>query len=118
MFICCLQDTGQDTLASFLRMSRQAMKRDPEAIKPLNLEPVVVGPMGLKPEKLRAMKPDPSNLAPGNVTPVVLGPEELWPPQLRPEVLRPVDNGSGGFDDVCEYHKSAWWVAVVSGLGE
>ncbi|KAM6173463.1 caspase-9 [Erethizon dorsatum] len=105
LFISCLEDTGQDTLASLLRTSRQATKRDPEAIRPLDLEPVVVGPMGLKPEKLRVMKPDPLNVAPGNVTPVVLGPEELWPAQLRPEVLRPealrpVDIGSGGFDDV------------------
>ncbi|XP_021118500.1 caspase-9 isoform X3 [Heterocephalus glaber] len=105
LFISCLEDTGQDTLASFLRTSWQATKRDPEAIRPLDLEPMVVGPMGLKPEKLQVMKPDPSNLAPGNVTPVVLGPEELAPAQLRPEVLRPeaprpVDIGSGGFSDV------------------
>lgn len=101
LFICCLEETGQDTLASLLRTSRQVTKRDPEAIRPLDLEPAVVGPMGLKPEKPRVMKPDPSNLAPGNVTPVVLGPEELLPAQLRPEVLRPeaprpVDIGSEG----------------------
>lgn len=118
LFICCLEETGQDTLASLLRTSRQVTKRDPEAIRPLDLEPAVVGPMGLKPEKPRVMKPDPSNLAPGNVTPVVLGPEELLPAQLRPEVLRPeaprpVDIGSEGLGNVRQYYKSAWLVAVV-----
>ncbi|VFV28998.1 caspase-9-partial [Lynx pardinus] len=86
-------------------MGRQAEKQNPQAIRPLDLMPVVVGPMGLKPEELRRrqypLKPTPEKL-----TPVVLGPEELWPAKLRPEVLRPevprpVDIGSGPFSDIC-----------------
>nr|XP_044625684.1 caspase-9 isoform X5 [Equus asinus]XP_044625685.1 caspase-9 isoform X6 [Equus asinus] len=105
LFISCLEDTGQDTLASFLRTSSQAAKQNPEAIRPSDLPPVVLGPVGLKPEELRALKQDPSKLTPGKLTPVVLGPEELWLAKLRPEVLRPevprpVDIGSGGFSDV------------------
>nr|XP_012416703.1 PREDICTED: caspase-9 isoform X2 [Odobenus rosmarus divergens] len=81
LFISCLEDTDQDALASFLRMSRQAQKQNPEATGPL--------------------KP-----TPGKLSPVVLGPEQLWPAKLRPEVLRPevprpVDSGSGRFSDVC-----------------
>ncbi|KAL6052216.1 hypothetical protein STEG23_010321 [Scotinomys teguina] len=84
------EDTGQDTLASFLRNSRQAAKQDAEALKPLDhLVPVVLGPMGLKPKEPRVVKPDPLQPALGNLTPVVLGPEELLPARLRPEVLRP-----------------------------
>ena len=88
-------------------MGRQAEKQNPQAVRPLDLMPVVVGPMGLKPEELRRrqypLKPTPEKL-----TPVVLGPEELWPAKLRPEVLRPevprpVDIGSGPFSDICEY---------------
>nr|XP_020028797.1 caspase-9 isoform X2 [Castor canadensis] len=110
LFISCLEDTGQDTLASFLRTSRQAGKQDPEAIRPLDLVPVDLGPIGLKPEEPRGMKLDPSPPAPGNLTPVVLGPEELWPAQLRPEVLRPetprpVDIGSGESRDACPQEK-------------
>lgn len=101
LFISCLEDTGQDTLASFLRTSWQAVKQDPEAIRPLDLEPVVLGPMGLKPKEPRIPKLDPSQAAPGSLTPVVLGPEALWPSQRGPEVLRPVDIGSGGAHDVC-----------------
>ncbi|XP_070458720.1 caspase-9 isoform X2 [Equus przewalskii] len=105
LFISCLEDTGQDTLASFLRTSSQAAKQNPEAIRPSDLPPVVLGPVGLKPEELTAVKQDPSKLTPGKLTPVVLGPEELWLAKLRPEVLRPevprpVDIGSGGFSDV------------------
>lgn len=110
MFISCLEDTGQDTLASLLKTNRQAAKQDVEAIRPLDLKPVVLGPEGLKPEKLRVVKRDPSKLSQGKLAPVVLGPEELWPAKLRPEVLRPevprpVDIGSGGFTDVCEYQE-------------
>ncbi|KAF4018559.1 hypothetical protein G4228_010287 [Cervus hanglu yarkandensis] len=106
LFISCLEDTGQDTLASLLKTNRQAAKQDVEAIRPLDLKPVVLGPESLKPEKLRVMKQDPSKLSQGKLAPVVLGPEELWPAKLRPEVLRPevprpVDTGSGGFTDVC-----------------
>lgn len=109
LFISCLEDTGQDTLASFLRTSRQAAKQDPEPVKPLHhLVPVVLGPMGLKPEEQRIGKLEPSQPALGHLTPVVLGPEELWPARLRPEVLRPetprpVDIGSGRAHDACEY---------------
>lgn len=120
LFISCLEDTGQDSLASLLRTSRQAAKQDPEAIRTLNLMPVVVGPMGLKPEELRVVKQEPSKPAPGKLTPVVLGPEELWPAKLRPEVLRPepprpVDIGSGGFSDVREYREGGWWVGGMGG---
>ncbi|KAB0402241.1 hypothetical protein E2I00_013706 [Balaenoptera physalus] len=99
------EDTGQDTLASLLRTSRQAAKQDPEAIRPLDLKPVVLGPVSLKPEELRVAKQDPSQPSQGKLAPVVLGPEELWPAKLRPEVLRPeaprpVDVGSGGFSEI------------------
>ncbi|XP_027964293.1 caspase-9 isoform X2 [Eumetopias jubatus] len=105
LFISCLEDTDQDALASFLRMSRQAQKQKPEAVRPLNLMPVVLGPMGLTPEDLRG-KTGPLKPTPGKLSPVVLGPEQLWPAKLRPEVLRPevprpVDSGSGRFSDVC-----------------
>ncbi|XP_057384847.1 caspase-9 isoform X2 [Balaenoptera acutorostrata] len=105
LFISCLEDTGQDTLASLLRTSRQAAKQDPEAIRTLDLKPVVLGPVSLKPEELRVAKQDPSQPSQGKLAPVVLGPEELWPAKLRPEVLRPeaprpVDVGSGGFSEI------------------
>ncbi|XP_007459355.1 PREDICTED: caspase-9 isoform X5 [Lipotes vexillifer] len=74
LFISCLEDTGQDTLASLLRTSRQAAKQDPEAIRPLNLKPVVIGPE--------------------------LWPAKLRPEVLRPEAPRPVDIGSGGFSEI------------------
>ncbi|XP_006749002.2 caspase-9, partial [Leptonychotes weddellii] len=110
LFISCLEDTDQDVLASFLRMSRQEEKQNPEAVRPLNLRPVVLGPMGLTPEDLRE-KTGPLKSTPRKLAPVVLGPEQLWPAKLRPEVLRPevprpVDNCS----DVCEYQESGWWV--------
>lgn len=123
LFISCLEDTGQSTLASFLQSSRQAAKQDPEAVKALDyLVPVVLGPMGLKSKEQRVVKLDPSQPALGNLTPVVLGPEELWPARLRPEVLRPetprpVDIGSGGAPDVCEYQENVWWVGAVRVLG-
>uniref|UniRef100_A0A4W2EKP1 Caspase-9 n=1 Tax=Bos indicus x Bos taurus TaxID=30522 RepID=A0A4W2EKP1_BOBOX len=74
LFISCLEDTGQDTLASLLKTSRQAAKQS----KPSQgkLAPVVLGPEELWPAKLR-------------------------PEVLRPEVPRAVDAGSGGFTDVC-----------------
>uniref|UniRef100_A0A8C5VRT5 Caspase-9 n=1 Tax=Microcebus murinus TaxID=30608 RepID=A0A8C5VRT5_MICMU len=71
LFISCLEDTGQDGLASFLRTSRHSAKL--------------------------------SKPTPGNPTPVV----------LRPEPPRPVDTGSGGFSDVCEYQESGWWAYVL-----
>ncbi|KAM4871840.1 caspase-9 [Thomomys bottae] len=106
LFISCLEDTGQDTLASFLRRSRQAVSPDPEAIRPLDLVPVILGPTGGKAEEPRVTKRDLGQPAPGKPSPVVLGPEGLMPAQLRPEVLRPepprpVDIGSGGFRDFC-----------------
>lgn len=123
LFISCLEDTGQSTLASFLQSSRQTAKQDPEAVKSLDqLVPVVLGPMGLKSKEQRGVKLDPSQPALGNLTPVVLGPEELWPAQLKPEVLRPetprpVDIGSGGARDVCEYQENVGWVGTVRVLG-
>ncbi|XP_077881468.1 caspase-9 isoform X1 [Ictidomys tridecemlineatus] len=89
LFISCLEDTGQDTLASLLRTSRQAVKRDPEAVRSLDLVP----------EELCVMMLDPVKPSLGKLTPVVLGPRELPPAKLRPEVLRPVDVGSGEFRD-------------------
>ncbi|CAD7678329.1 unnamed protein product [Nyctereutes procyonoides] len=99
LFISCLEDTGQDALASCLRMSRQAVKQNPEATRPLDLMPVVLGPTRLTPEDLRGK--DPSKLTPGKLAPVVLGPAELQPQVVRPLVPRPTDNGSGPFSDVC-----------------
>lgn len=119
LFISCLEDTGQGTLASLLQSGRQAAKQDPEAVKPLDhLVPVVLGPMGLTAKEQRVVKLDPSQPAVGNLTPVVLGPEELWPARLKPEVLRPetprpVDIGSGGAHDVCEYQENVWWVCTL-----
>ncbi|KAF6107824.1 caspase 9 [Phyllostomus discolor] len=105
LFISCLEDTGQHGLASMLRTSRQAAKRDPEAIRPRDLQPVVVGPVGLGPEELRGVRQDPLKLTSGKLTPVVLGPEELCSTKLNPEVLRPdvprpVDAPSGGFGGI------------------
>ncbi|XP_066126470.1 caspase-9 [Saccopteryx bilineata] len=101
LFISCLEDTGQNSLASLLRTRSQAVQRDLEAVRPRDLMPMVVGPMGLKPEEPRTVKWDP-----GKLTPVVLGPEELCPATLHPEVLRPEvprlgDIGSGSIRDVC-----------------
>ncbi|XP_057553097.1 caspase-9 isoform X2 [Hippopotamus amphibius kiboko] len=106
LFISCLEDTGQDTLAALLRTSRQAAKQDLEPIIPLDLKPVVLGPVHLKSGEPRVVQQDLSKPSPGKLAPVVLGPEELWPAKLRPKVLRPeaprrVDICSGGFSDVC-----------------
>lgn len=98
LFISCLEDTGQQSLASLLRTSSQAARRDPEAITSLELRPVRV-----RPEELRVVKQDVSKPTPGELTPVVLGPEELYPQVLRPGVPRPVDIGAGGFSDNREY---------------
>uniref|UniRef100_A0A2J8S8Z4 Caspase-9 n=2 Tax=Pongo abelii TaxID=9601 RepID=A0A2J8S8Z4_PONAB len=73
LFISCLEDTGQDMLASFLRTNRQAAKLSKPTLE--NLTPVV-----LRPEIVR--------------------PEIRKPEVLRPETPRPVDIGSGGFGDV------------------
>ncbi|XP_007459353.1 PREDICTED: caspase-9 isoform X3 [Lipotes vexillifer] len=73
LFISCLEDTGQDTLASLLRTSRQA--QDPSKPSQGKLAPVVLGPEELWPAKLR-------------------------PEVLRPEAPRPVDIGSGGFSEI------------------
>ncbi|XP_065736076.1 caspase-9 isoform X3 [Phocoena phocoena] len=74
LFISCLEDTGQETLASLLRTSRQA--QDPSRPSQGKLAPVVLGPEELWPAKLR-------------------------PEVLRPEAPRPVDIGSGGFSEIC-----------------
>ncbi|XP_015983871.2 caspase-9 [Rousettus aegyptiacus] len=88
LFISCLEDTGQNSLASLLRTSSQTAKRNPEAIRPLDFMPVVVRPVSVKPEELtHVVKQDPSKLTPG-------------PEGLRPEAPRPVDIGSGGRSDV------------------
>ncbi|KAM7098419.1 caspase-9 isoform 2-T2 [Molossus nigricans] len=101
LFISCLEDTGQHSLASLLRTSSQAAKPDLEAVRPLNLVPAVV-----RPEELRVVKQDPSKPTPGKLQPVDLGPEKLYPANFSPEVRRPgvpraVDVGSAGFSDVC-----------------
>nr|XP_045005017.1 caspase-9 [Jaculus jaculus] len=106
LFISCLEDTGQVVLSSFLQTSRQEAKQDPEAIRPLDLVPVVLRPTGLEPREPRVIKLDPSEQALGNLTSAVLGPEQHRPAQFRPEVLRsqtprPVDFGSGTVRDVC-----------------
>lgn len=98
LFISCLEDTGQHSLASLLRTSSQAARLDPEAIRHLDLKPVAV-----RPEELRAVKQDPSEPAPGRLPPAVLGPEELYPQVRRPGVPRPVDISAGGFSDIHEY---------------
>ncbi|XP_044769822.1 caspase-9 isoform X3 [Neomonachus schauinslandi] len=59
LFISCLEDTDQDVLASFLRMSRQEEKQNPEAVRPLNLRPVQLWPAKLRPEVLRPEVPRP-----------------------------------------------------------
>uniref|UniRef100_G3TFT0 Caspase-9 n=1 Tax=Loxodonta africana TaxID=9785 RepID=G3TFT0_LOXAF len=106
LFISCLQDTGQDMLASLLSTSCQAAKEHLD-VRPLDL---VHGPMGLNPGELRAVKQDPSRLNMRHLPTVVLGPDKLRPAELRPEVLRPevprpVTIGSGGLRDACEYPK-------------
>ncbi|XP_077007313.1 caspase-9 [Tamandua tetradactyla] len=110
LFISCLEDTGQDALASLLSTNRQAERQCPQAVRPLHLVPVVLGPVGLKPEEPRAVGWDPSKPTAGNLTPVVLGPEELSPAKLRPEVLRPEvprpsDAGFGEFGDASAQEK-------------
>ncbi|XP_005139318.2 caspase-9 [Mesocricetus auratus] len=111
LFISCLEDTGQDTLASFLRRGRQAAEQRPQTVNPLgHLVPVALGPMGIIPKEQKAVTSDPSQPALGNLAPVVLGPEEVRPAQLRPEVLRPetprpVDISSGSSHDVCAAEK-------------
>ncbi|XP_049628010.1 caspase-9 [Suncus etruscus] len=50
LFISCLEDTGQDTLASFLKTSRQASMRNPDAIRPLDFMPPVFEPINFRPE--------------------------------------------------------------------
>lgn len=90
LFISCLEETGQHSLASLLRTSSQAARRDLEAIRPLDLKPVVV-----RPEELRVAKQDLPKLTPGTLTPMVSRPEVP-----RPGVPRPVDIGPGGSGDV------------------
>ncbi|XP_045878021.1 caspase-9 isoform X2 [Meles meles] len=58
LFISCLEDTDQNNLASVLRARRQAEKQNPEAVRPWNPMPVVVGAMGLTPEDLRGKQGD------------------------------------------------------------
>ncbi|XP_040843879.1 caspase-9 isoform X1 [Ochotona curzoniae] len=98
VFISCLEDTGQDALASFLRTGRREQAL--EAIRVPPLVPLELGPLGLKAEKPMMGKRDLSAAVvtpPENLSPVVLGPKELCSAKLRPEVLRPVDSASGGF---------------------
>lgn len=109
VFISCLEDTGQDALASFLRTGRR--EQAPEAIRVPPLVPLELGPLGLKAEKPMMGKRDLSAAVvtpPENLSPVVLGPKELCSAKLRPEVLRPVDSASGGFGDVW----GEWWVGA------
>ncbi|XP_057355746.1 caspase-9 isoform X2 [Manis pentadactyla] len=64
LFISCLEDTGQDMLASLLRTSGQAEKQGPEAIRPLDLRPGVPRPMGTEREEL-TVKQEPAKPTPG-----------------------------------------------------
>ncbi|XP_042638233.1 caspase-9 [Orycteropus afer afer] len=104
LFISCLQDTGQNVLASFLSINRQAPKQDPASVGPLD----VLGPMGLNLNELEIhrMQQDPSRLTGRHLPTVVLGPGELRPAELRPEVLKPevprqVNIDSEGLRDTC-----------------
>nr|XP_019608690.1 PREDICTED: caspase-9 isoform X1 [Rhinolophus sinicus] len=83
LFISCLEDTGQTSLASLLRTSSQAAKRDLKTIKPLDPIPVVLGPVDLKREELRIAKQYPSKPIPGKLTSEVLGPEDIGPGGLN-----------------------------------
>ncbi|KAM9242524.1 caspase-9 [Dugong dugon] len=103
LFISCLQDTGQDMLASFLNTSRQTAEQNLEAIRPWDLVP---GPVGFNPDELRVVKQDPSGSTMRCLPTVVLRPDKLRPAELRPEVLRPevprpVTSGSGELRDAC-----------------
>ncbi|KAM9689187.1 caspase-9 isoform 2-T2 [Trichechus inunguis] len=103
LFISCLQDTGQDMLASFLNTSRQTAEQNLEAIRPRDLVP---GPVGFNPDEMRVVKQDPSRSTMGRLPTVVLRPDKLRPTELRPEVLRPqvprpVTTGSGELRDAC-----------------
>ncbi|XP_004678581.1 PREDICTED: caspase-9 isoform X2 [Condylura cristata] len=49
LFISCLEDAGQDALASLMRTSCQTAKQDLEVIRPLDIEPAVLSPRDLRP---------------------------------------------------------------------
>lgn len=110
LFISCLEDTGQQSLASLLRTSSQTARRDPEAIRAVDLRPVAV-----RPEELKGVKQDPVKPTPGRLTPVELGPQEVYPRVLRPGVPRPVDIGAGGFSDIREYRERWAWPLAQRG---
>ncbi|XP_025247457.1 caspase-9 isoform X2 [Theropithecus gelada] len=63
LFISCLEDTGQDMLASFLRTNRQAVKLSKPTRE--NLTPVVLRPEIRKPEVLRPETPRPVDIGSG-----------------------------------------------------
>ncbi|XP_009447104.2 caspase-9 isoform X4 [Pan troglodytes] len=63
LFISCLEDTGQDMLASFLRTNRQAAKLSKPTLE--NLTPVVLRPEIRKPEVLRPETPRPVDIGSG-----------------------------------------------------
>uniref|UniRef100_A0A2I3HKJ2 Caspase-9 n=1 Tax=Nomascus leucogenys TaxID=61853 RepID=A0A2I3HKJ2_NOMLE len=63
LFISCLEDTGQDMLASFLRTNRQAAKLSKPTLE--NLTPVVLRPEIRKPEVLRLETPRPVDIGSG-----------------------------------------------------
>ncbi|XP_011795300.1 PREDICTED: caspase-9 isoform X2 [Colobus angolensis palliatus] len=63
LFISCLEDTGQDMLASFLRTNRQAGKLSKPTLE--NLTPVVLRPEIRKPEVLRPETPRPVDIGSG-----------------------------------------------------
>ncbi|XP_037355070.1 caspase-9 isoform X2 [Talpa occidentalis] len=65
LFISCLEDTGQDALASFVRTSLQPAKRGPVVIEPLELVPAVLPPRDLKP-----LVPRPADISSGGFTDV------------------------------------------------
>ncbi|XP_031790537.1 caspase-9 isoform X2 [Piliocolobus tephrosceles] len=63
LFISCLEDTGQDMMASFLRTNRQAGKLSKPTLE--NLTPVVLRPEIRKPEVLRPETPRPVDIGSG-----------------------------------------------------
>ncbi|KAM6218842.1 caspase-9 [Rhynchocyon petersi] len=95
LFISCLQDTGQDMLASFLSTSRQENKRHPGAL----IRPGLVDLNPVEPQ----MKQNPLKPTVGYLPTVVPGPDDLRSPELRPVVSQPVTGGSGGLSDTCEF---------------
>ncbi|XP_004603710.2 caspase-9 isoform X2 [Sorex araneus] len=67
LFISCLEDTGQNKLATSLRNSRQSSARNPETIRPLDPGPRVLEPIKLKSEVLRPVDLGPRGISDARV---------------------------------------------------